>query len=358
MIKIKIVTENPNYYLQDNPAFSGNFTVSSTDLGDGTYLITAEAYNEGITIDAYDMFNGDDTMTSITLEDLSEENYLTNLNPEEFPSITSITIKDCDLSQMRINGDWGGDGETSSMLDTIKLIGNVTAVESFSYFQRLTNLDISELTGGYFQYCFDTIAITTFTLNKPIECEGCFTWCPYLTSVSITDGSLTGTCFPQCAISSISIGENVETLGDYPFQQNPITSITVDVNNAYYSDEGNCLIRKADNTLILGSGNSVIPSSVVTIGQYAFYENYTLTHITIPGSVTEICNNAFFECQYLSSVTFETPSMPHSLIIGGNAFATNSRLNFTFVDTAQNQGFNMKGMIDTNYTVQDYKIRF
>lgn len=327
MITIKIVTQNPNRYLQENPAFRSDFNVSSTDLGDGTYLITAEAYNDQIDRYSDEVFNGDDTMTSITLEDFTTDDHLFNLHLEDFPSITSITIKDCNLEWMPIYGAWTGDNETASMLDTIKLIGNVSAIESFCYIQRLTNIDITEFTSGDFNSSFNYIPITNFTLNKPMHCSACFQFCPYLTSVNITDGDIED-CFTYNSISSISIGENV---GDWQidyssFKSNPITSISVDVNNAYYSGEGNCLIRKADNTLILGSSNSVIPSSVVSIGDSAFLRNSALTHITIPGSVTNIRENAFSACTNLLSVTFETPSTSHALVIGEYAFSFCSAL--------------------------------
>ena len=61
------------------------------------------------------------------------------------------------------------------------------------------------------------------------------------------------------------------------------------------------------------SGNVVIPSSVTysgntyavtSIGDWAFYDCYGLTSITIPNSVTSIGSGAFYSCRGLTSITF------------------------------------------------------
>ena len=56
---------------------------------------------------------------------------------------------------------------------------------------------------------------------------------------------------------------------------------------------------------------------VTSIGNYAFYNCYSLTNITIPSGVTSIENNAFSNCRSLTSIT-----IPNSVTsIGSYAFA-------------------------------------
>ena len=51
-----------------------------------------------------------------------------------------------------------------------------------------------------------------------------------------------------------------------------------------------------------------IPNSVTSIGNGAFYECFSLTYIVIPNSVTSIGNRAFCSCYYLTSVTVLNPT--------------------------------------------------
>ena len=94
--------------------------------------------------------------------------------------------------------------------------------------------------------------------------------------------------------------------------------MTVESGNATYDSRDNCnaIIETASNTLIASCKNTIIPNSVTSIGDYAFYECFGLTDITIPNSVTSIGNSAFFNCKELTSVT-----IPNSVTsIGDSAF--------------------------------------
>ena len=79
----------------------------------------------------------------------------------------------------------------------------------------------------------------------------------------------------------------------------------VDANNPKYDSRDNCnaIIETSSNTLISGCQTTVIPNSVTSIGNYAFYDCDGLTSVTIPNSVTSIGDNAFYGCYGLTSVT-------------------------------------------------------
>jgi len=78
-------------------------------------------------------------------------------------------------------------------------------------------------------------------------------------------------------------------------------------NSAYDSRNGcNAIIETASNTLVAGCQNTIIPSTVSSIGDNAFYCCTSLTAITIPNSVTSIGGAAFMGCSGLTSLTCET----------------------------------------------------
>jgi hypothetical protein len=97
-----------------------------------------------------------------------------------------------------------------------------------------------------------------------------------------------------------------------------LTSICVDKNNPIYDSRNNCnaIIETKRNTLIAGCKNTVIPNSVTSIGDWAFYQCENLTSLTIPNSVTSIGKSAFYKCKNLTSIT-----IPNSVAsIGYNVF--------------------------------------
>ena len=85
------------------------------------------------------------------------------------------------------------------------------------------------------------------------------------------------------------------------------------------------LFNKEKTTLICASGSQKtynIPSSVTSIGEYAFHGCRSLTSINIPSSVTSIGEYAFASCSSLPSI-----NIPYSVTsIGGRAFASCSSL--------------------------------
>lgn len=145
-----------------------------------------------------------------------------------------------------------------------------------------------------------------------------FHGCSQLYTVSIPSSVITigREAFHGCkGLASITIPQTVTKIEMAAFVYCDLRFI-VESENIYYDSRDNCnaIIETSTNTLIAGSGYSIIPNTVTKIGDYAFagsrsfdsgYDSgsYYTGRITIPNSVTSIGEGAFFDCHNLEIVT-------------------------------------------------------
>lgn len=192
-----------------------------------------------------------------------------------------------------------------SALLSIKLPHSITSIgkSAFGYCSSLTNIEIPNkitvLKSRIFAACSSLQVISIPTNVHTIQDEA-FSDCSSLTSLYISD--------------------SVEYIGyDIIRDCNSVTRILVDKNNKKYDSRNDCnaIIETATNTLIVGCQTTIIPSSVTSIGENAFYCVKNLVTINIPHGVTHIGNRAFSDCSSLISI-----AIPSSVIsIGESAFA-------------------------------------
>ena len=152
--------------------------------------------------------------------------------------------------------------------------------------------------------------------------DGAFRGCRGLTELTLPNSvtSIGDCAFYGCSgLTELILPNSVTSIGNYAFSDcSGLEKITVDRGNKRYDSWGNCnsIIETGTNTLIVGCKNSVIPNSVRSIGDCAFYGCSGLTKLTLPNSVRSIGDGAFSGCSGLTELT-----LPNSVMsIGDCAF--------------------------------------
>jgi len=221
-------------------------------------------------------------------------------------------------SVLTISGTGAMTDYSSSSSSRAQWYSNRSSIKSVVIEDGVTNI-------GDFAF-YDCRGLTSVTIPNSVTSIGGYAFfsCTSLTSVTIGNSvtSIGDQAFRGCTgLTSVTIPEGVTSIGDAAFCDcSGLTSINVADDNPNYISKDGVLFDKQQTTLIQYPGGKqgayVIPNSVTSIGNYAFYGCSGLTSVTIPNSVTSIGMGAFMNCTALTSVT-----IPDSVTsIGREAF--------------------------------------
>ena len=187
-------------------------------------------------------------------------------------------------------------------LESVALPEGVTSIEDYAFAR---NDRLKEI----------TLPQSLTSIGKAV-----FFWCTALGKIAIPDGvtSVGDNAFSTCvSLKELALGAELLSAGcgltEFCVA---LEKITVSENNESFSDEGNCLTRKADNTVIAGCASSKIPAGTEQIGEYAFCGQTQLGAIDFPDGLKNIGHYAF-SCTGLKEL-----KLPRGLQrIGVSAFA-------------------------------------
>lgn len=196
----------------------------------------------------------------------------------------------------------------------LKVIGN-------NAFANLKNLESIELPASVisiglnaFSGC-SNMTTATFADDAVIRSigSGAFADCG-LTSITIPNSviEIGAEAFRNCGVlETVNLSANVTSIDPQAFKYcNNLAEINVDKDNKTYSSVDGYLLTADKETLVLfpsGKANSnftLLPPSITTIGDYAFYACEKLTNVIIPNKVEKIGKRAFGLCTNLNTITF------------------------------------------------------
>ena len=342
--------------IADN-AFYNNFAITSVTISDSVTSIGDYAFYHCSSLTSINIPNSVTTIGSSAFDECSnlttvrfgENSQLTTIGNSAFSHCSSLISINIPNSVTKI-GDYAF--SHCSSLISIYVPDNVTTIGDSAFYNcsKLTAVTIgeeSQLTTigvSAFSHCSSLISINIPNSVTKIG-HYAFYNCSSLTSIYIPNSVTTigSYAFSHCSsLTSIYIPDSVTTIGYYAFENCSNLTICCEVpfspsgwDNYWNSSKRpivwNCidygitaegihygvLIDEDGNKYITitgysGSYTNVVVSEYInvngeniivkTIADNAFYNNDTITSVTIPNSVTTIGSLAFYNCYSLTSI--------------------------------------------------------
>ena len=267
--------------------------------------ITSFVFGDSVQYIPTSLCNGLRNLTSITIP-----NSVTSIGESAFDGCTGLTTITIGNSVTYLSGFSGCTSLTSVTIpNSVTSIGNY----AFSGCTGLTSVTIGNSVKSIGKQVFRGCSSLTSIIWNAKNCNDFssentpfynghyasdnFDIRPQITSFVFGDSVQhipNGLCSGMSNLTSITIPSSVTSIGDYAFKDcTGLTSITIPNRVTYLSGFSGCI----------GLTSVTIPSSVTSIGKSAFSHCTGLTYVTIPNSVTSIGGSAFYGCTGLTSVT-------------------------------------------------------
>ena len=276
--------------------FTGATALASHEFADGAGTVV---YNGTVTAFADGAFYYNDTKEVLTAITLPES--LTALGDDAFRGCTGLTAVNFDGTPalMTINKRAF---KGCSVLAAIAIPASVETIAdgAFSGCSQLASVTFpgtSALTTIGTTAFSNCVSLTTITLPESVTTIG---------EVQIV-GEKTyynGSVFSGAGLTSFVVPKNLTTIyGGGHFRNCPITTLTVDADNAKYEDRGsNAIIEKETDKLVIGCVATTVPDGIKVIGNEAFFAEEQPFALTLPESVTTIEARAFHYATGLTAI--------------------------------------------------------
>jgi|GEM_PF-5721842 len=294
--------------------------VPSRYRGRAVNAIKANAFEGSDVIDVYlpvsvRVIEHDAFASCFKLEKILLPSRLQEIGAAAFADCSSLTVLDIpdsvkDLGERAFSG--------CAKLKSIKLSKNIEYIPSYC-FENCTSLSsfifndkIKEIESYAFLNCH---GIKKIKFNEGLTSIGdyAFSGCNSLEKALLPNSliSLEDGAFYDCtSLKAVLIGEKTISLSGNSFYAcNALEKFKVDPSNVEFYSEGNALIRKKGEVLVVGCKATVIPPQVLSIARGAFSGYSFDGSITIPSTVRCMEGEAVFNNTNFTIIA-DYPSKP------------------------------------------------
>lgn len=334
--------------------FGVNSGLQSLDIPDNVTKIEPQAfyYNDdiksikvgkGVTSIGKDAFSHASRLENVEFSEPSSVTYISDEAFESCYALTSITLPS---SLTMLSGQFK---DCINLKEIIVPDGSdLTDIYSFGApnLEKLTfegSSNVKTIRQSAFK---DHLKLTELHFPNTVTTiyKEAFMGCTNLESITFEGGEaeitvIENAAFAECGLKSFDVPNKVKTISNEAFRNcdvlttvnlpavtasvdpqafkgcSTLTAINVDKANTTYSSSDGILLSKNKEILRIfpmGKANSnftLLPPSIITIGNYAFYDNSNLTNVTIPNKVKTIGKRAFGLCTNLTTVTLLCDNM-------------------------------------------------
>ena len=274
---------------------------------DGSNTIYSSTYGSTSPITVSELMT--DTFYNFKVASVDGESYTSDL------SIVSNTVNIYSSSGLTIstNNVTGFTGTQANVL----IPNSVTSIDASAFADKINIKNI------YIGSGITTIGANAFaglyglglTINYASIADLQYLGYTGITNVTLGSNvtSIGTNAFNSCSgITSLTIGSGVTSIAvnssNHAFINcTSISTFIIDSSNPNYSTDGYSLYNKNSTVFYNFITNTitsyVIPNTVTTIGQHAFYNCSTLSQITLPNTITSMGQYTFYGCTSLTQIT-------------------------------------------------------
>ena len=262
------------------------------------------------------------------IEDNLKEITITGFNGHVNGSSAKLTVP-CEINNLKVTKIGNYALSQNKFVSKVTISDEITEIGkgAFEYCDHLSSVELPDGLLKIGEYAFSNTILGKVTIPSSVTSigKGAFYSCKWLTKAIINGGvDIKENTFERCDyLEEVEIGKNVKSISELAFTKcKKLKEISLSEDNKYFTADDGVLFDKDKTILIIYPGGKndwkyEIPTTVNTIGEYAFYENQNIGNLQIPDSVTSIKKYAFYNCTSLTALTISK----NLTELGNNAFS-------------------------------------